>query len=182
MNKLWPALFVFLLLLPLQARPFQSTLFYHGPRLVDETIKYLSKLAREPEGAKKVGKFLSKEMLTPEGREDALLRIAVRNGVIQEDEALGLFSRLSGVDGFSKTLRRIIGNKAPLAQGHINELRIADRASQRGFSVKGIGIRFNDGKKKGTSDIDVVIERNGTIFAVEAKDYLITLESKLHLV
>lgn len=174
MNKLWLALVVLLLLLPLQARPFQSTIFYHGPRLVDDTVQYLSKLAREPKGAEKVGKFLNKEMLTSEGREDALLRIAVRNGVIQEDEALGLFTRLSGVDGFSKTLRKIIGNKPPLAQGHMNELRIADRASQRGFSIEGIGIRFNDGIKKGISDIDVVIERNGTVFVLEAKDYAST--------
>ena len=171
MHKPWPVLAAFLLLLPLQASSFKSTIFDHGPRLVDKTIGYLSNLAREPNGAQKVGKYLSKKMLTPEGREDALLRIAVRNGVIDEDEAIGMFSRLSGVDGFGSTLGKVIGNRPSLAPGHLNELRIANRASQRGFSIKGIGIRFNDGIKKGDSDIDVVIERNGTVFALEAKDY-----------
>ena len=171
MSKQFPALAILFLLLPLQAAPFQSTIFYHGPRLADDIIEYLSKLAREQKGAEKVGKYLGKELLTDEGREEALLRIAIRNRVISEDEALGLFSRLSGVKGFRSTLRRVIGNKQPKAQGHLNELRIADRASQRGFSVKGIGERFDDGIKAHSTDIDVVLEKNGKVFALEAKDY-----------
>ena len=171
MSKRLPALALILLLIPIQASPFKSLFFYHGPRLANETIEYLSKLAREPKGAAKVGSILGKERLTPEGIEDALLRIAVRNGVIPEDEALGMFSRLSGVKGYSSTLRKVMANKQPMAQGHLNELRIADSASQRGFSVLGIGQKFDDGIKKAFADIDVVIEKNGTVFVLEAKDY-----------
>ena len=174
MRKAVPALAILLLLFPLHASPFKSTIFYHGPRLADDIIEYLSKLAREHKGAEKVGKYLGKELLTDEGREEALLRIAVRNRVISEDEALGLFSRLSGVKGFRSTLRQVIGNKQPKAQGHLNELRIADRASQRGFSVKEIGERFDDGIKAHSTDIDVVLEKNGKVFALEAKDYTST--------
>ena len=171
MKKRLTALAIFLLLFPLQASPFKSWIIYHGPRLVDEQIEILSNLAREPKGAEKVGKFLGKELLTDEGKEEALLRIAVQNDVISNDEAMGLFSRLSGVKGFRSTLRKVIGNKQPKTQGHLNELRIADRSSQHGFSVIGIGERFNDGIKNRLTDIDVVIEKNGKIFALEAKDY-----------
>ena len=171
MRKSLPTLALILLLFPLQASPFKSTIFYHGTRLADNTIEYLSTLARQPNGPAKVGNFLGKERLTTEGIEDALLRIAARNGVIPEDEALGMFSRLSGVRGFSSTLRKVMGNKHPMAQGHLNELRIADSAAQRGFSVLGIGQKFDDGIKKALSDIDVVVEKNGTVFVLEAKDY-----------
>ena len=170
-SKCLPALALILLLFPLQANSFKSLIFYHGPRLADDTIEHLSELAREPKGAAKVGSFIGKERLTPEGIEDAFMRIAVRNGVISEDEALGMFSSLSGVKGFSSTLRKVMANKQPMTQGHLNELRIADSASQRGFSVLGIGQKFDDGIKKASSDIDIVLEKNGTIFALEAKDY-----------
>ena len=171
MKKRLTALAIFLLLFPLQASPFKSWIIYHGPRLVDEQIEILSNLAREPKGAEKVGKFLGKELLTDEGKEEALLRIAVQNDVISNDEAMGLFSRLSGVKGFRSTLRKVIGNKQPKTQGQLNELRIADRSSRHGFSVRGIGERFDDGIKNRPTDIDVVIEKNGKTFALEAKDY-----------
>ena len=174
MSKQLISLAIFLLFFPLQASPFKSSFFHHGPRLADETIEYLSNLAREPKGAEKVGKFLSKELLTDDGREAALLRIAMQNGVISDDEAIGMFSRLSGVNGFRSTLRKVIGNKQPNTQGHLNELRVADRAFQRGFSVRGIGEKFDDGIKNHPTDIDVVIEKNGKIFALEAKDYAST--------
>ena len=57
MNKRLTALAIFLLLFPLQASPFKAWVIYNGPRLADETIEFLSKLAREPDGAKKVGNF-----------------------------------------------------------------------------------------------------------------------------
>ena len=160
-----------LLLLPLQANPFKSWIIYHGPRLADEKIEILRNLAREREGTKKVGQFLGKELLTDEGREEALLRIAVQNGVISNGEAMGFFSRLSGVNGFRSTLRKVIGNRQPKTQGHLNELRIADRSAQRGFSVREIGEKFDDGIRNRPTDIDVVIEKNDKIFALEAKDY-----------
>ena len=174
MSKRFPTIAILLLLFPLHASPFKSLIFYHGPRLTDEAIDYLSGLAREPKGADKVGKYLGKELLTDEGREEALLRIAIRNRIISEDEAMGFFSRLSGVNGFRSTLRKVIGNKQPKTQGHLNELRVADRASQHGFSIRGIGERFDDGIKNHPTDIDVVIEKNGKIFALEAKDYTST--------
>ena len=109
MKRRLTALAIFLLLYPLQASPFKSWIIYHGPRLADEKIEVLRNLAREKEGAEKVGKFLGKELLPDKGKEEALLRIAVQNGVISNDEAIGFFSRLSGVKGFRSTLRKVIG-------------------------------------------------------------------------
>lgn len=175
MNKRLSALALFLLLVPTQATPLKALVFYHGPRLADEAIEYLSNLARdEPKGAEKVRKYISKHRLPVEGDEDALLRIAVRNGVIPEDEAVGMYSRLSGVNGFRSTLSKVIGNNRAKTRGHLNELRIADRASRRDFTVKGIGEKFDDGIRNHSTDIDVVVEKNGTIFALEAKDYAST--------
>ncbi|MCY4317730.1 MAG: hypothetical protein OXE76_00820 [Alphaproteobacteria bacterium] len=172
MSKILPGLaLTFLLLFPIQASSFKSLFFHHSLRLSDEIVEYLSKIALEPEGARKIGKYIAQKKLTNEGIEDAFIRIAVRNNVISQDEAMGMFSNLSGVKGFSSTLRKIIGNKHNKAQGHLNELRIAHSASQRGFSVMKIGEKFRDGIKKGVTDIDVVLEKNNTVFALEAKDY-----------
>jgi hypothetical protein len=82
-----------------------------------------------------------------------------------------MFERLRGTEGFRTTLRKVIGNSDVKTAGHLNELRIADTASQYRFTVKHIGEPFDDGVKAADTDIDVLLERGGRIVAIEAKDY-----------
>ena len=47
------------------------------------------------------------------------------------------------------------------------------------MKVKGIGVRFDDGIKKGETDIDVLLELKNRKIAIEAKDYLPTTKIPL---
>ena len=56
--------------------------------------------------------------------------------------------------------------------GHLNELRIATAASQRHFRVLALGRKYNDGVKSAATDLDVLISKDGKLFALEVKDYM----------
>ena len=99
------------------------------------------------------------------------MRILVHKNVLERKEAENVFSSLSNTPGFRSTLKKMIGNAPPVTKGHLNELRIAHFGSGRGFKVSGIGEKFDDGLKKGATDIDIVFEKGETILAIEAKDY-----------
>ena len=136
----------------------------------DEIIR-LSKLSDEVNGTVKVGKELGKLNLPNDVLEDTFMRIAIHQRKVTRTKAEGMFARLGGTPGFRSTLRKIIGNNAAVTNGHLNELRIADSASMSGFKVLGIGEKFTDGLKRAPTDIDVVLERGGKRFAIEAKNY-----------
>jgi hypothetical protein len=136
----------------------------------DEIIR-LSKLSDEIQGTKKVGKVLGKLNLSDDILEDAFLRIAIHQNKLTRESAEGMFSRLSNTPGFRTTMRKVIGNSNVGTHGHLNELRIADIASMNGFTVAGIGEQFVDGIKKSPTDIDILLEKGGKTFAVEAKNY-----------
>ena len=136
----------------------------------DEIIR-LSKLSDEVNGTVKVGKELGKLNLPNDVLEDTFMRIAIHQRKVTRTEAEGMFARLGGTPGFRSTLRKIIGNNAAVTNGHLNELRIADSASMSGFNVLGIGEKFTDGLKRAPTDIDVVLEKGGKRFAIEAKNY-----------
>ncbi len=139
--------------------------------LATEEIVALSRLARTPGGTRAVGRELARRGLTGSQIEDAYLRIAVRHGTLERAEAERLFHALSGTPGFTSTLRKVIGNSPCCTSGHMFELRLAARAAESGFKVRNIGFPFSDGLKRGVSDIDVVLERGGRVFAIEAKNY-----------
>ena len=139
----------------------------------DEIIR-LSKLSDEIQGTKKVGKELGKLNLPDDALEDAFIRIAIHQKKLTRETAEGMFLRLNGVPGFSTTLRKVIGNSDVGTVGHLNELKIADSASMNGFKILGIGEKFNDGLKKAPTDIDVLLEKGGKLFAIEAKSYAST--------
>ncbi|EDN68076.1 conserved hypothetical protein [Beggiatoa sp. PS] len=103
--------------------------------------------------------------------EDAYMRIAIQQNKMARGEAEGMFTRLTGTQGFRTTLGKVIGNNPAGTVGHLNELRIADNAAQHGFKVSGIGQKFVDGIKKGPTDIDIVLKKGNKTFAVEAKNY-----------
>lgn len=136
----------------------------------DEIIR-LSKLSDEVKGTTKVGKELGHLNLPNDVLEDTFMRIAIHQKKITRKDAEGMFSKLSGTPGFRSTLRKIIGNSNVGTVGHLNELRIADAASMHSFKVLGIGEKFIDGKKEAPTDIDIVLEKGGNIFAIEAKSY-----------
>ena len=182
--SLYPAVAFLMLLLvpPPQANAFWGSLFKRSPSIIeklsksskalpDDEIIRLSKLSDEANGTGKLGKELGKLNLPNDVLEDTFVRIAIYQRKVTRAEAEGMFARLGDTPGFRSTLRKIIGNNAAVTNGHLNELRIADSASMSGFNVLGIGEKFTDGLKKAPTDIDVVLERGGKHFAIEAKHY-----------
>ncbi len=181
-NKRLPILFLLLVTIAIpQANAFWGfatktiSAISKSTRVLPEgEIIRLSKLSDELLGTTKVGKELSKLNLPNDVLEDAFLRIAIYQKKFTREAAEGLFSRLSGVPGFRPTLKKIIGNSDAGTVGHLNELKIADTASMNRFKVLGIGERFIDGLKKAPTDIDILLEKGGKLFAIEAKSYAST--------
>lgn len=137
----------------------------------DSEIIRLSKLSDELIGTTKVGKELGRLNLPHDALEDTFIRIAIHQGKITRKEAEGMYERLSGVLGFRTTLRKVIGNSPTKTNGHLNELKIADKASSNGFIVLGIGEKFYDGLKKAATDIDIVLQKGSKTYAIEAKSF-----------
>ena len=143
--------------------------------LSDEKIVELSKISNKADGTKKISKILGRQKLPDEVLEDTYMRIAIYQSKLpSRAEAEGMYSRLAGTPGFRTTLRKIVGNSEVKTDGHLNELRIADNASMHGYKVRGIGVPFNDGIKRSPTDIDVLIEKDGKVIALEAKNYSAT--------
>lgn len=144
----------------------------HSPHAVpDSEITRWSKMAAETKGTAKIGAELGKRNLPNDVLEDIFLRIAIDQGRIPRDEAVGMFHRLTGVPGFRTTLRKVIGNSEVGTAGHLYELRLADDAASRGIKVIAIGEKFSDGLKKAPTDIDLVLQSSRKTFVVEAKNY-----------
>ena len=155
-----------------QAVAFKGLILSQSAKVLsDKRIEKLFKLSNETGGVKEIGTFLGKLNLPNDVLEDTFLRIAFRKGIISREEAIGMFSRLSGVRGFRPALRKMIGNNSPVTKGHLNELKIADEAHQLGLKVRKINEPFSDGMKGGKTDIDIILEKNGKILAIEAKSY-----------
>ena len=62
-------------------------------------------------------------------------------------------------------------NANNVKKGHSNESRIAHEASRHGFEVTEVEEELNDGTKRMDTDIDIILRKNGKIFAIEAKNY-----------
>ena len=157
-----------------QSPSLLATFLKHQKALPDEEIIKLSNIAKQSGGTKIVGKELGKLNLPKNTLEDTYMRIVVHQATLSRKEAEGMFSRLRGTAGFRSTLSKIIGASNIKTSGHLYELRIADKAAQHGFKVKGIGVRFDDGIKQGITDVDVLLKIKGRPIAIEAKDYLPT--------
>lgn len=149
-----------------------ATFVKHGKALPDSEIVRLSNIAKQSGGTKIVGTELGRLNLPNDVLEDTYMRIAVHQSTVSREEAEGILARLRGTQGLRSTLSKVIGASAVKTSGHLNELRLADTASQHGYKVKGIGVRFDDGIKKGVTDIDVLLESKNRQIAIEAKDYL----------
>ena len=138
----------------------------------------LSKLsyAKAPNAVKRE---LAKMNLSEAQKDAVYLRIAIYQGKLSKKEASILFKNLGGTKGFREGLSKVIGNSTVKTRGHLNELRIANYASERGFDVVEIGKRFNDGIKRGDSDIDILLRKNGQDIVIEAKQYAKTTKMPL---
>lgn len=136
-----------------------------------ERVQEFASIAMKPGGTKIVGVTLGKMNLHESVVEDTFARILVAQGRVPYAEADGWMRRLSGVPGFRGAMSKSMGASQANTIGHLNEVRIADAAAQSNFNVHGIGLRFNDPYKKGVTDIDVLLERNGKHVAIEAKAY-----------
>lgn len=136
-----------------------------------ERVQEFASIAMKPGGAKVVGETVGKMNLHQAVVEDTFARILVAQGRVQHGEADGWMRRLSGVPGFRGAMSKSMGASEANTIGHLNEVRIADSAARSNFKVHGIGVRFNDPNKKGVTDIDVLLERNGKHVAIEAKAY-----------
>ena len=149
-------------------------LINHSRALPEEEVVRLAQLGRKTGGTKEIGQQLGKMRLPTAVLEDTYMRVAIQQSKISRTEAEGMIFHLHGVPGFQTTLRKIVGNSDIKTAGHLNELRIADQASQNGFRVKGIGMSFVDANKASPTDIDIILKRKDKVFAIEAKDYLST--------
>ncbi|GEM_PF-1840115 len=142
--------------------------------LSEEEVVVLARRSLESKGVHAVGQILAAKRLSDLALADAYLRILIQQGKITAAEADDIFKHLHQVPGLRATLRKASGVNPAQIQGHLNEVRIANAAAKRGFTVVEIGRKWDDGIKNGLTDIDVLIEKGGKTFAVEAKDYAST--------
>lgn len=138
----------------------------------------LSKLSDDI-APKAVWKEIQKMNLTQTQQDAVYLRIAIYQKKLSKKEAERMFKNLAGKKGFREGLSKVIGNSKAKTRGHLNELRIANHASEKGFEVVAIGKRFNDGIKRGDSDIDILLRKNGQDIVIEAKQYSKTTKMPL---
>lgn len=149
----------------------KSTSPYFTVALSAEKVNEFARIALKPGGTRIIRDEIGKMNLPDEVIEDTFARILVVQGRAQRSEADGWMSRLSGVSGFRGAMSKSMGASEANTIGHLYEVKIADSAAQANFKIHGIGVRFKDPHKKGETDIDVLLERNGRLFAIEAKAY-----------
>ncbi len=166
-----------LLILPLNADMLNNgikvTKLIKTHAFSSKDIAKFARIIEETKGTKKLGKLLGKMNLKNEVLEDTFMRLAIYKNQIQRKEAKEMFLHLSGTRGFRGTLKKVVGNSPQKTLGHLNELKIANSASKKGFKVRGIGEVFVDGIKKSPTDLDIVLTKRGRTFAIEAKDYAV---------
>lgn len=147
--------------------------------LPDAEINRLAQIASQPNGLKTLNKILGKaNYIGLYGDEsghlilqDTYLRIAIKNNRLSNKIAEETIEYLSGTPGLTSLLSKINSNSFSQAKGHLRELEIALSAQKRGFSTVSLGQKFTDGLKKGDTDLDVLLHRNGKNFAIESKAY-----------
>ena len=174
---------LFLLLLSLNAqadyrltgvkvcRYVYSALSKSSKVLPDSQIIKLSKMSDNYKGTKAVKRYIGKLNLPKDVQEDVYMRIAIHQKKIGTDEAQKMFKNLKGKEGFNGALSKVIGNNMQGTKGHLNELRIANNAAEKGFNVVAIGRKFDDGLKNALTDIDVLLKKDGREILIEAKKY-----------
>ena len=147
--------------------------------LPEAEINRLAKIAAKPQGIKELNQALGKLKLPMKyGSEagqillqDTYLRIALRNDHLSPQKASEILKHLGGTPGLTSLLKKINSSNLALRKGHMRELEIALNARKRGFDAVSLGQKFADGLKKGDTDLDVLLRRDGINFAIESKAY-----------
>lgn len=145
-----------------------------GTREATHTLVLLSAaqiddLAKLP--VKQAAQTIGKLKLSQEALEHTYLGILISQQKISPKAAEELFKNLKGVPGFVSTMKKASSCNPAQQMGHLFELKLANEARKQGFSVLGIGTKFRDVAKKGLTDMDLLLERGGKKFFIEAKNY-----------
>ena len=117
------------------------------------------------------GQILDKMPISQAAREDTYLRILIAQNKLVFEEAESLYTNLKNVPGFAATLRKISGSNPVQQKGHLYEVWTANELKKRGYNIIEIGKKFNDPAKNKPTDIDIIIEKRNTKFALELKSY-----------
>ena len=134
--------------------------------LSEKMIAKLSLLS-VPEAARILGTMqLSNEALV-----DTYLRILVCQSKISSEYAAQPWDNLKDVPGFVSTMKKATSVNTAQQTGHLFEINLANSAKNAGFTVRSIGEKFKDIAKKGLTDLDLVIEKSGKRYLIEAKSY-----------
>ena len=134
-------------------------------------IQRWSEISQKAGGTRVVREELARRALPQAVIDDTFLRILVQQNRIDSAEARALYQRLHGIPGFGSALSKSMGASPANTLGHLTEVRMAHQAAEKGFMVRGIGVRFSDPNKRADTDIDVILEKGGHEFAIEAKAY-----------
>lgn len=147
--------------------------------LPESKIDELADIAKAPNGLKDLNQILGKANYI--GRygdeaghlilQDTYMRIAIKNGRISKEMAEQTKKHLTNVPGLTSLLSKINSTSFSQAKGHLRELELAIHSQQRGFIPVSFGQKFADGLKKGDTDLDVLLHRNGINYAIESKAY-----------
>lgn len=148
-----------------------SSFYKVAGALSKSQIDELAEIVKTPNGLKQVGEILGKRGLSDAALSNAYLRIATKNGVITEEFAEAVFTKLSHVDGFRTLVRKINIANVNTAKGHLYELQIGKLATDKGFKVVSFGLKYSDDVKKADTDMDVLLSLGDRLFAVESKNY-----------
>jgi hypothetical protein len=189
-NQIRPFVFIFAALLGFsglvqEAHPFWGKIFSETTKnapyllrlgkipgaLPDNEVARLAAMINKSGDIKNVRNTIGKMNLPQGVVVDTFLRIAIKQGKLSKKEAETFLKNLNGVNGFGSTMAKTLGVSSAKTKGHLNELRIASNANENGFKVLGIGGRFDDGIKRGATDIDILLSKNGKVLPVEAKDW-----------
>lgn len=149
-----------------------KTLYNVVGALSKREISKLADLAKSPGGLEKVGAYLAKGKYSDDILENAYIRIAIENKVITKEFGEDVFKNLSGTDGLRTLVRKINISNLATSKGHLTELQIANESVKRGFRPISLGLKYPDDIKQGMTDMDILVEKNGQLFAVESKSYL----------
>lgn len=147
--------------------------------LPDSKIDELADIADGPNGLKELNQILGKANYIARYGDDAghiilqdtYLRIAIKNGRISKEMAEQAMENLPNAPGLTSLLGKINSTSFSQAKGHLRELELAIHSQQRGFTPVSFGQKFADGLKKGDTDLDVHLLRNGMNYAIESKAY-----------
>ena len=137
--------------------------------LPQHEIDELAELSRF--SVKLAGKRIGTRRLSFAALEETYLRILIAQKTLTEQRAFELWRSLHGVEGFRTTLRKISSSNVAQRKGHMYELELAEAARLYKFQPRAVGKKFDDGVKRGRTDLDVWLKDGRINIFIQAKNY-----------